>query len=76
MIRLAPGLIRIPDVSFISWHRLPGRTIPHEAILSTAPDLAVEVLSPGNTQREMQAKLKEYFDGMPAGTQYHGSRTN
>jgi hypothetical protein len=24
----------------------------------------------------LEAKLKEYFDGMPAGTQYHGSRTN
>ena len=26
-----------------------------------APDLAVEVLSPGNTRGEMQRKLKEYF---------------
>src|SRR5438552_2542105 len=26
MMRLAPGLIRIPDVSYISWERFPGRT--------------------------------------------------
>ncbi len=28
MARLAPGLVRIPDVSFISWRRFPDRTIP------------------------------------------------
>jgi Uma2 family endonuclease len=25
MMRIAPGLVRIPDLSFISWDRLPGR---------------------------------------------------
>ncbi len=25
MMRLAPGLVRIPDVSFVSWKRLSGR---------------------------------------------------
>src|SRR5262249_5776346 len=28
MARLAPGLLRIPDVSFVRWERLPGRVIP------------------------------------------------
>ena len=27
MVRLANGLVRIPDVAFISWERLPGRTL-------------------------------------------------
>ena len=27
MLRLAPGLVRIPDVSFISWKRLPERKV-------------------------------------------------
>jgi Uma2 family endonuclease len=59
--RLMPGLVRIPDVSFISWDRLPGRMIPSEPILGLAPDLAVEVLSPSNAKREMDLKVREYF---------------
>ena len=62
MLRLAPGLVRIPDVSFISWDRLPNRRIPDQAIADLAPDLAVEVISPGNTREEMDRKLREYFD--------------
>jgi len=60
-LRLWPGLVRIPDVSFISWDRLPNREIPHEPIPHLIPDLAVEVLSEGNTEREMERKLGEYF---------------
>jgi len=60
-MRLMPGLVRIPDVAFISWDRLPGKTVPDEAIPDLAPDLAVEVLSEGNTKEEMDRKLKDYF---------------
>jgi Uma2 family endonuclease len=58
MLRLMPGLIRIPDVSFVSWSQLPGT---YGQIPSIAPDLAVEVLSPGNMPKEMERKLQEYF---------------
>ena len=61
MMRLAPGLVRIPDVSFVSWERLPGRRVPRVPIADLAPDLAVEVISPSNTAREMERKLQEYF---------------
>ncbi|MHC5537133.1 Uma2 family endonuclease [Singulisphaera rosea] len=61
MLGLAPGLVRIPDVSFVSWDRLPGRRIPSEPIPTLVPDLAVEVLSKGNTAREMTRKLDDYF---------------
>jgi len=61
MMRLAPGLVRIPDVSFISWSRLPGRKVPRAAIADLAPDLAVEVISRGNTAEEMDRKLADYF---------------
>jgi Uma2 family endonuclease len=61
MLRLAPGLVRLPDVSFISWDRLPGRTIPRKEIWDLAPDLAVEVISRGNTRQEMARKLTDYF---------------
>ena len=61
MLRLAPGLVRIPDVSFVSWSRLPNRRVPREPIPDLVPDLAVEVLSPSNTEAEMRRKLHEYF---------------
>jgi len=61
MMRLAPGLVRIPDVSFIGWDRLPGRRVPRETIAELAPDLAIEVISRWNTPREMQRKLADYF---------------
>ncbi len=62
MMRIAPGLVRIPDLSFISWDRLPGRESPREPIPDLAPDLAVEVLSEGNTRAEMARKVREYFE--------------
>jgi Uma2 family endonuclease len=61
MARLAPGLVRIPDMAFVSWARLPGRRVPHEPIPDLAPDLAVEVLSESNTTDEMARKRQEYF---------------
>lgn len=60
-MRLMPGLVRIPDVSFISWDRLPDRCIPTEALPNLTPDLAVEILSEGNTPAEMERKLRDYF---------------
>jgi Uma2 family endonuclease len=62
MMRIAPGLVRIPDVAFVSWDRLPGRESPQEPIPDLAPDLAVEVLSEGNTKAEMTRKVREYFE--------------
>lgn len=61
-IRLARGLVRLPDVSFISWERFPDRQLPAGPILDVAPDLAVEILSESNTPREMARKVGEYFD--------------
>ena len=60
-MRLMPGLVYIPDLSFVCWDRLPGRKVPEEPIPDLAPDLAVEILSPGNTKKEMRRKLKDYF---------------
>jgi Uma2 family endonuclease len=60
-MRLMPGLIRIPDVSFISHQRGADCPNPGAPIPDLAPDLAIEVLSEGNTPAEMERKLKEYF---------------
>ncbi len=61
IIQLAPGLVRIPDVSFVSWEKLPGRRLSRQPIPNLVPDLVVEVLSESNTPREMARKLDEYF---------------
>jgi len=60
-MRLMPGLVRIPDVSFVSRDRLPGGELPDDPIPDLAPDLAVEVLSKSNTKTEMKRKLRDYF---------------
>jgi len=60
-VRLMRGLVRIPDVAFVSYRQLPERCFPEQAIPDLAPDLAVEVLSDSNTPAEIQRKLKEYF---------------
>lgn len=62
MMRLFPGLVRIPDVAFVSRQRLPGGKIPSEPVPHVVPDLAVEVLSVGNTVSEMDRKRLEYFE--------------
>ena len=53
LLRILGRQIRVPDVSFIRWERLAGRRIPREQVFPIAPDLAVEILSPGNTSEEM-----------------------
>ncbi len=60
-VRLLKGLVRVPDVAFFCWDKLPGRVLPSRPIPDLAPDLAVEVLSEGNTPQEMERKLREYF---------------
>jgi Uma2 family endonuclease len=60
-MRLMPGLVRIPDLSFFARSRLPGGEFPEDAIPDLTPDLVVEVLSEGNTRREMNLKVRDYF---------------
>lgn len=61
MMRLFPGLVRIPDVAFASWKEFP-EGVTDEPVPEIVPDLAVEVLSEGNTKQEMDRKLSDYFD--------------
>ncbi|TWU14550.1 hypothetical protein CA54_34190 [Symmachiella macrocystis] len=62
ILRLAPGLVRIPDVSFIARHKLPDGKVPRTLVATLVPDLAIEVISKGNTAEEMQEKLRDYFE--------------
>jgi Uma2 family endonuclease len=61
-LQLDINLVRIPDVSFIAWERLPGGEVPTEPVPHLVPDLAVEVISRSNTRKEMEEKLQEYFE--------------
>src|SRR5262249_23151428 len=65
-MRLMPKLVRLPDVCFVSWGRVPVRgEVPAAPIADLAPDLAVEVLSKGNSLGEMKRKLKDYSLATP-----------
>jgi Uma2 family endonuclease len=60
-MEIMADLVRIPDVAFIKWDRLPGRRQPADPIPFLSPNLAVEVLSRSNTPGEMAAKRQDYF---------------
>ena len=60
--KMKNGNKRAPDLSFFAKERLHGITELPSGFLDGAPDLAVEVLSPGNTVEEMDDKIKEYFE--------------
>src|SRR4029079_4924323 len=55
--RLPNDQVRVPDVSFVSRERLDLAQLKREPILTVVPDWGVEVLSRGNTKREMERKL-------------------
>ncbi|MEB3162176.1 MAG: Uma2 family endonuclease [Prochlorothrix sp.] len=59
--KLQSGNKRSPDISFVTKERLQGLQNLPDGFLEGAPDLAVEVLSPGNTIEEIHDKLVEYF---------------
>jgi Uma2 family endonuclease len=61
-IRFQIGLVRLPDVGFISWDRIPNEEMPSDAIGKIIPDLAVEILSRSNTVAEIDLKLDHYFE--------------
>src|SRR5437660_9288526 len=56
----APNLVRKPDVSVIRRGRLTGRRVPPGNV-RIHPDLAVEVVSPNDTNYEVEAKIREYL---------------
>jgi Uma2 family endonuclease len=62
-LRILPRQVRLPDVSFVSWTKLPNRELPAEPIAPLIPDLAIEVLSESNTRRELERKRRDYFAG-------------
>ncbi len=49
--------VRIPDISFVR----AGRVVDPHHLPEGAPDLAVEVISPTNTPREMDQRVSDFF---------------
>ncbi len=56
-----PGRARKPDVSFIRQDRLPADWRA-DGYFTITPDLAVEVLSPGDLAYKVQEKIREYIN--------------
>lgn len=61
-MQLMPDLVRIPDVAYISWERLPGGQRPKERVPLLVPNIVVEILSEGNTPMAMAEKRRLYFE--------------
>ncbi len=59
--RLPGGNVRSPDVSFVATGRFPNDR-PTDDWGSLAPDLAVEVISPGDRPRYILDKVGEYIE--------------
>jgi Uma2 family endonuclease len=56
-----PDTVRAPDAAFVSAARIPPTGLP-EGYFPGAPDLAVEVISPGDTAAEVAGKTNDYFE--------------
>lgn len=57
LIRRDPLQTRQPDVMFISHAR---RYIIGRQVIEGGPDLVIEILSPANTRRELEERLRDY----------------
>lgn len=56
-----PDTVRAPDLAFVDQARAAAMSDP-EGYLPGAPDLAVEVVSPGDTYAEVEEKVLEWLD--------------
>ena len=52
--------MRAPDLGFVSRARIPEDGVP-KTFWPGAPDLAVEVLGPGDTRREVDEKVADWL---------------
>jgi Uma2 family endonuclease len=63
ILRRNPDTVLAPDVAFVESSRLPNDLTGY---LAVAPDLAIEIVSPGNSPGEVERKIAMYLQ---AGTQ-------
>jgi len=71
-----PDTVRAPDAAFVSQARLPESGVP-AGYFPGAPDLAVEVVSPGDTAGEVEEKVQMWLahGGSLAWVIYPATRT-
>jgi len=55
-----PDTVRAPDLAFVSRERIPETGITKK-FWQGAPDLAVEVMSPGDTVKEVREKVEDWL---------------
>lgn len=60
-LRLPGGNVRSPDACFVAAGRFPNERVPDD-FPNLAPDLAVEVVSPGDRPRHVLDKVGEYLE--------------
>jgi Uma2 family endonuclease len=60
LIQSDPDLVRAPDASFVRMERVAGG-LPKRGYFEGVPDLAVEVVSPDDTKREVAEKVNMWL---------------
>ena len=60
ILRRDPDTVRAPDAAFVAKDRLPAGELP-PGYLEMVPDLAVEVVSPGDSAREVREKVADWM---------------
>lgn len=55
-----PDTVRAPDIAFVRRERIPSAGVP-ENFWPIAPDLVVEVVSPGDTFQEVEDKVGQWL---------------
>lgn len=60
VLKRNPDTVRAPDAAFIAAVRVPAGGLP-ETYFDGAPDLAVEVVSPGDTAQDVQSKVTDWL---------------
>lgn len=60
IVRREPQLVRAPDVAFVARERLPEGRSP-EGYVPLAPDFVVEVVSPNDSAKDVQARIDTWL---------------
>jgi Uma2 family endonuclease len=61
LLRRDPDTVRAPDAAFVSRERLESMVLQPEGYFPGPPDLAIEVLSPSDNDREVSAKIADWL---------------
>jgi Uma2 family endonuclease len=61
LLRQSPDTVRAPDAAFVSRQRLASMALLPEGYFPGSPDLAVEVLSPSDSRREVDEKVADWL---------------